>query len=466
MTGMGNTIRSLGSAVCSLAIAATLGGCAGGLPKLPKVADLNPFAEKQKPLPGKRIPVLQAREVIPGELVVADHPIIVPPPIVNEAWPQPGGTTTNAPGHLALGAALSQSWSASAGSGSSKSGRVTASPIVYGGRVFTLDASGTVSAFNLASGARAWQVSLKPETEQVSGGFFSLGSLTDGDSATGGFGGGVAAEDGKIIGASGFGLVAALDPSTGKQIWSRNLNTPLRAAPTVADGKVYLVTIDGRTYCLSSTDGVELWVARGLPQTASLVTSVSPAVFGDTVVVPYPSGDLVALNTADGTTKWSESLASTRASSQLASLSNAARPTIVDGVVYAIGHAGRMVATNLATGERVWSLRVPGTQTPFVAGESVFVVDTSGQLMAISRAEGKIQWTMKIPGETRTWTGPVLAGGALWVISGKGELVSVDPASGRVIKQNSLGTPVFVAPIVAQNRMLVLTDSAQLLALN
>jgi outer membrane protein assembly factor BamB len=467
MTAMGTKIRTWSIGVFALLLLTTLAGCSSGLPKLPNVSDLNPFKEKQKPLPGKRIPVLQARDVVPGELAVADKPIVVPPPSLNEAWTQPGGTTTNAPGHLSLGATLTKSWSASAGTGSSKKGRVTASPIVYGGRAFTLDARGTVSAFNLSSGARSWQVSLKPDTETVTGGgFFSLGSLTDGDSATGGYGGGIAADEGKIFGASGFGLVAALDPATGKKIWDRNLNTPLRAAPTAANGRVFVVTIDGRTYCLSAADGVELWVVRGLPQTASLVSSVSPAVFGDTVVVPYPSGDLAALNINDGSTKWSENLARKRATSQLASLSDAARPAIADGIVYAIGHAGRMIATKIDTGERLWSLRVPGTQTPYVAGQSVFVVDTSGQLMAISRATGNIQWTMKIPGSTRTWAGPVLAGGSLWVVSNKGEIVSVEPTSGRVVKQSTLGSPVYVSPIVAQNRMLVLTDSAELMSLN
>ncbi|MGH1418483.1 MAG: PQQ-binding-like beta-propeller repeat protein [Hyphomicrobiaceae bacterium] len=454
------------SASCgSLVILATvLAGCSSGLPKLPKVADLNPFAQKQKPLPGKRIPVLPAREVVPGELAVADQAIVVPPPSVNQAWAYPGGAATNAPGHLSLGATLTKGWSASAGKGSSKAGRITATPIVYGGRAYTLDARGTISAFNLASGARAWQVSLKPDTETVTGGdFFSLGS---GDSATGGYGGGIAAEEGKIFAASGYGLVAALNPASGKKIWDRNLNTPLRAAPTVSNGRVFIVTIDGRTYCLSAVDGVELWVVRGLPQTASIVSSVSPAVLGDTVVVPYPSGDLVALNVADGTTKWTENLARSRATSQMASLSDAASPAISDGVVYAVGHAGRMVATKIDSGERLWSSRVPGTQTPYVAGGSVFVVDTSGQLMALSRKSGNIQWTMKIPGESRTWVGPVLAGGALRVVSSKGEIVSVEPTSGKVLKKTSIGSPVYVAPIVAQNRMLVLTDDAELYSLN
>lgn len=442
--------------------AAAVGGCSSGLPSLPKVSDLNPFKEKTEPLPGKRIPIMPAADKVAGELASGDQPIVLVAEHENNSWAQPGGEATNAPGHLALGAAVRQSWSADAGSGSGKIGRVTASPIVYGERVYTLDAAGTVSAFSASGGSRVWRASLVPERELSSGsGFFSLGA----GSARGGYGGGLAADSGRLYGASGFGNVVALDPGSGKKLWERNLGVPVRAAPTAAGDRVFVITVDGRFYCLSGLDGSELWTVRGLPQQASLVMSVSPAVSGDVVVVPYPSGDVLALKVSDGTAVWSENLSRTRTSSQLTSMSDAARPAIDNGLVFAVGHSGRMVATQIATGERLWSLNVASTQTPWVAGGSVFVVDTSGQLMAVSRDQGTVQWTVQLPG-AKTWAGPVLAGGKLWLVSDKGQLVGVDAMSGRVVSQQSLGDTVFVSPVVAKRRMYVLTDSAKLIALN
>ena len=66
----------------SLALA-LLCGCADG-PTLPKLGDLNPFAEKAVPLPGKRIPVMQTKEVVTGELADASAPIVLPPPSENQ----------------------------------------------------------------------------------------------------------------------------------------------------------------------------------------------------------------------------------------------------------------------------------------------------------------------------------------------------------------------------------------------
>jgi outer membrane protein assembly factor BamB len=434
---------ALGGSLLLLGLA--LSGCGDSMPRL---QDLNPFAEKELPLPGKRVSVIQ-QENIASDLSAASGPISLPQPRTNDAWSQPGGLANNAPGHLALSGSLKSAWTASVGTGSSFYGKLTASPIVYEGRVFALDAAGKVTAVNASSGAVAWQASTTPANEK------------DWE----GFGGGLAADGGRIYAATGFGYVLALDAKSGKRLWEKNLGSPVRASPTAADERVFVAAKEGQVFCLSGSDGTELWTFRGLPERASMLLNSSPAVDGDTVVVPYPTGDVVALRVSNGQPLWSETLARTRTGSALGAMSDAARPVIAGGVVYAVGHAGRMVATQQKTGERLWSLTIASIQQPYVAGASVFVVDTSGQLMAVTRNDGKIQWATKLPGGG-AWSGPVLAGNRLWLASAKGQLVGVDAASGKVATTHDLGTPVFIAPVVAGGRMFVLTDNARLLALN
>jgi len=434
-------------AVC--AMASLLAGCAGGgLPSLPKITELNPFKEKQQPLPGRRIPVIESTESLGDNLADADKPVVLPPVHSNDAWPQPGGEPNNVTGNLALSGALHQAWSVSAGEGSSKTGRVTASPIVFGGRIYTLDAAATLSAFSL-SGSKIFSVSTKPE----------------GEVGLGGYGGGLAAENGRLYIANGYGVVAALDPSNGKTIWMKNIDVPVRAAPTAAGDKLYVLTMDGRFYCLSGIDGSEVWSARGLPQTASLMSSTSPAVDGDMVVVPFPSGDIIAYKIADGSAVWTENLSRTRQTSQIASMSDAARPAIDNGIVFAVGHAGRMIAAKAETGERLWSLTIPSSQPPCVAGDTIYVVDTGGHVAALARSSGKTRWTMQLP-KAKSWAGPVLASGTLWLVSDAGQVVGVDAVTGKLGSQVSVGQETFIPPIVAQGHMYVLTDSAKLIALN
>lgn len=431
------------------AVAIAVGGCASSAPTLPKLKDLNPFAQPPPPpLAGKRVAVLPKQDAIGGaELATGSVPVTLPPPVQNDAWSQPGGTANNAPGHLYLSGSLRRAWSVNAGSGSSSYGRLTASPVVLNGRVFVLDARAQVSSFSASGGGRSWRLNLTPENE----------------SSSEGFGGGLAADAGRLYAATGFGRVVAIDPTSGKKLWEKSLGIPVRSSPTAAQNKVFVVTASGRFYCLDGNNGEILWEYRGLSETTQISSNPSPAVDGDVVAVPYPNGDVVAIQVSTGTPLWSDSLARTRTASSFASMSDAARPAISGGVVYAVGHAGRMIATQQATGERLWSMNVPGSQTPWIAGDNVFLVDTAGRLMAVTRTSGQVRWTVQLPG-SRTWSGPALAGGALWLASNKGAVVGVEATTGRVAQKLSVGEAVYIAPVVAGGTMFVLTDKANLFA--
>lgn len=423
----------------AVAAAMALAGCG---------ASLNPWNKEEELLPGDRISVALGREEIEVDPVAAKSPVSLPAPKRNPDWSQPGGSPDNAPGHLELAGGLSTAWSADVGTGSSDSGRLTASPIVYQGKVFAMDVEGQLAAFS-TSGARVWRISLVPENE---GGHA-------------GFGGGLAAADGRLYATTGFGTVVAVNPNNGEIFWTREIGTPIRTAPTAIGGDVYFVTSQSTMYCLSGSDGNERWSHRGIPETATLLSNVSPAIAGDRVVAPFPSGDVVGYDRKSGKPVWAESLAMKKTGSSLTALSDPARPVLDNGILFAVSHAGRMVATSADNGARLWTKSIRSTQMPWVAGNNVFVVDVSGTLIALTRREGKVRWTLDLPQQTK-WNGPVLASGRLWLVSSNGLLVGVDAKAGTIATQRDLGEAVYIAPIVAGGRMYILTDEAQLIAMN
>jgi len=75
----------------------------------------------------------------------------------------------------------------------------------------------------------------------------------------------------QVVGADGtlyFGTsaddqVIALDARTGRRLWTFIAQGPIRLAPTVHEGRVYVGSDDGRVYCLRADDGVLLWQCRG-----------------------------------------------------------------------------------------------------------------------------------------------------------------------------------------------------------
>lgn len=429
--------------VLSVLIASGLSGCSGVSDKI------NPFKKEEATLPGERIAVLKSQDAFKVDDAISKKAVQLPPARNNADWSQPGGSPSNALGHVQFTGGLSPVWRADIGTGTSKEGRLTASPIVYDGKIFTIDAEGVVSAFSAAGGSRIWQVSLAPENEK----------------GHEGYGGGLAANKGRIFATTGFGIVAALNAGTGAVEWTRRIGVPLRSSPTAIDGKVFFVSTDSKLHCLSTVDGVELWANRGLPESASLLNNASPAIEGKTVVVPYPSGEVIAYSIDGGQPAWADSLSRSGQGASLATLADPARPVIDRGIVFAVGNSGRMIATSQKSGERLWTKRIRSTQMPWAAGDSVYVVDVNGVLLSLTRQEGKVRWLTELP-QAKQWSGPVLAGGKLWLASSSGTMVSVDVQTGSVVGQRSLDSSVSIAPIVASGRMYVLTDNARLFALN
>jgi outer membrane protein assembly factor BamB len=409
------------------------------------------------PLPGERVPVSQASDALTvagGELVG----IQVPAPIENASWSQPGGNPANAPAHLLASGSLRKAWSSSAGTGSSGQGRLTAPPIVVGGRVFVLDAAATVTALSADGGQRAWRAALTPQ----------------GEDAEEGFGGGIAADFGRVIVATGFGEVFGLDPSTGQDLWSRDLGLPIRSSPTAANGRVYIVTVNNEVHCLDIETGEVVWDFRRYSDDAGVLANTSPAVDAGVVVVPYRSGELLAFDAATGKPLWGDALTRTGRQSAVAAINDiAGRPAIAGGTVYAVSHSGRLVAIDLKTGGRRWAKNVASTQTPWVAGDTVYVVTLDGTVSAIGAADGKARWVQRLPHfqdpESRKdpilYSGPVLAGGRLLVVSSTGELIAIAPETGQIAERTSIDEPFYIPPIVAGGTVYLLSDDATLIAL-
>jgi outer membrane protein assembly factor BamB len=110
--------------------------------------------------------------------------------------------------------------------------------------------------------------------------------------------------------------------------------------------------------------------------------------------------------------------------------------------------------------------------TPAIAGEWIFVVTDDAQLLAVARASGRIRWMSQLPrwrdAEDRRgpihWRGPVLAGNRLILTNSEGHLVQVSPVDGSVQSTTDMRAPISLAPIVANNMLLVLDDNGRLTA--
>lgn len=426
----------------------SLGGCGifgGGGDKGPKT-----------PLLGNRIPILALESGAEADPDLADVSVALPTAVANANWSQPGGNAEKSMGHLALGTALDRAWSVKF-PGNSKKVRLGSGPVVADGTIYVIDTDATVRAYALSNGAAKWQRRLSPGGKD--------------DNAA--FGGGVSVEGGKVYATTGVGDVAALDATTGNQLWKVRPSGPLRGAPTVFAGQLYVVTQDNQIFALSAEDGKTIWNEAGAVENSGIFGVAAPAAAQGTVVAGFSSGELTAYRYENGRAVWQDTLSRTSMSTTVASLSDIdASPVIDEGRVYAIGQGGRMVALELVTGQRLWELNVGGISTPWVAGEWVFVVSDQARLFCISRTSGKVRWVTQLrqwrkpkkKDKPISWTGPVVAGDRLILANTEGALVNVRLADGKIGTTTKMGEAIYAQPVVVGNTLLVLESNGRLTA--
>jgi len=410
--------------------------------------------DKSKKEEGERIPILKASLDLKEDLSLSNQTINLPDIWDNKLWPQSGGYPNKAMGQLELGKNLKKAWSVYIGSEDVDFNPLTIQPIVVENTIYTLDSRSRLSAFDIARGKKKWEFSINPPYEE-----------------RGALGGGIAYSSGKIYAANGYKQLLCIKPDTGELIWSKELPSPSRSAPTVSSGKIYVITLDNHLIAMSEKDGEILWTYSGIKTNTNLLGSAAPTVDPDLVVLPLSTGELIGLRPENGQIAWHDNIASAAAVDTAFTISDIrAQPVIDQGLVYASSYSGRMVALDAVTGQRVWQQQIGSTEMPWSAGDAIYIIDKDQKLIALNRKTGGIYWIKNIQPDEKdkedrpVWKGPILAGGRLIIASNKGKLLEINPQNGDLIRRIKIGDGVVLSPLVANKTLFLLTDSGEVVA--
>lgn len=392
------------------------------------------------------------------EVVNESRAISLPQQTANASWPQGHGAEASRTAHPALSAAPQRLWSVGIGSGDSRRQRITAAPVVGGGRIFTLDSGARVSAVS-PQGQLLWQTELLPATDEE-------GQAT---------GGGLAYDDGVLYISSGFGVLTALDASSGGQIWRQELDATGSGQPRVSGGLVYLVAGDDTGWAVNTKDGRIAWQIEAAPSAANVLGAPAPVVANDLAVFAFGSGDLVATFRRGGLRRWSASVAGQRTGRTLSRISDVTgAPVVAGNRLYAGNNSGRTVAIDLGSGERLWTAREGAAGPAWPAGGSLFQVSDLNQLLRLDAATGEVIWAVDLPGYLKdkpgkrgrihVHHGPVLAGGQVVLASNDGKLRFFSPQDGSLRRTVEVPGGATTAPVVAGQTLYVVSSKGELLA--
>jgi outer membrane protein assembly factor BamB len=262
------------------------------------------------------------------------------------------------------------------------------------------------------------------------------------------------------VGSSGGRLHAVAIP-TGKERWVYRTEEDLSTRPAVAQGAVFVSSMQDTVFCVDAASGAWRWHHRRAQKGEgfTIFGAASVAVGGDSVYAAYSDGFAAALDPATGTARWEKQIAPPGDHVDVDAIA-------LDGTrLYAAAYSGAVLAVNARTGDVVWTAQVPGAAQLAVAGGLVAAVTPTG-VQGLSTANGTALWTAPL-GRGGTAAGPpATAGKWLLVPAGPGGLRWIEGASGRTLRVFDPGTGVSAAPASHGRRVYVLSNGGALFALD
>jgi outer membrane protein assembly factor BamB len=287
-------------------------------------------------------------------------------------------------------------------------------------------------------------------------------------------GGGLAVAGNQLFVATGQGDLFSLNVENGNSIWKKSIGSPMRSAPKIHMGTLYIATVDDQVLALDAASGNIIWQHRGLCERTSFLSAVSPAIGENIVVAAYSSGEIYGLAADTGQEIWNDSLAlalKTSATSVFTGFNG--DPVIAGGVAFASSNNGLTAATHLLTGQRLWEQEIGAGDTPWLATNYLFVLTSDAQVAAVHARDGRVKWVYKLPRfanaekqlEPYRWYGPMMLGGQLAVFGGHGKAMLLSPEDGKQIAKVDVPDNMRMAPVVAGKTLYVVTGDAKLHAL-
>ena len=265
----------------------------------------------------------------------------------------------------------------------------------------------------------------------------------------------LAVEADVLLTADVSGDVYALDPRTGKRLWSAKTKARVISGPSVSGDLVLLGTRDAEVIALKRADGSPVWRSK-----VSSEVLAAPAGSGNVIVARCGDGKVFGLSAETGIRLWSFD----RAVPPL-TLRGLSAPLIEGNTIFTGLDNGRAVALKLDSGEVLWEqvVTAPSGRSELerivdvdadllIASDGVYAVSFGGELAAVSLEDGRVAWRRPI----KSYSGIAIFGRLLAVTAEDGVVWGLDAQTGAAVwKQEGLKYRGLSAPTTVEGRFVV-----------
>ncbi|HEY5616627.1 MAG TPA: PQQ-binding-like beta-propeller repeat protein [Vicinamibacterales bacterium] len=276
-------------------------------------------------------------------------------------------------------------------------------PVFSNGRLYAIGMTGTVTAYDAASGKQIWQ---KPGSAPVP--MYTTHAFSP------------VIEGGLVIfhvGGHDKGALTAFDVNTGAVKWTWAGDGPGYGSPIVGEfgGVRQVVTItQAKVVGVDAATGALLWERPFA--SSNFTNSITPVRYGQSVIIWNNIGSLTALNIARRNNQWMAEPA-WESPDLPARLSNA----VLDGdVMFGLTtrNMGQYFAFDVKTGKTLWTSdgRQAGNIALARAGSVLFSLENDGELVVLSTNRTAFQLLRRYKvADAETWAQPAISGNRIFV---------------------------------------------------
>jgi len=332
-------------------------------------------------------------------------------------------------------------WSTQIGDGV-KDTTVKIAPVFAYNKIFVADNSGLVAAVEPDSGKIIWQVDLEAE---IGGGPAVANQLVA-----------VGTQQGELI------LLSAVD---GSIKWRKQASSEIISSPAIGEGFVVVNSVDGKIAAFDAETGEQKWFYDQSIPSLTLRGNSSPVITGGGAISGFSNGKLAVFLLGSGRMAWEKTITAPVGSSDIQRLVDVdIRPLVIGQDIYVASYNGNLAKLDARNGEMQWQRELSTFQEISISELLVLVTHENSFVSGINRDNGVSLWTQKSL-HRRQLTAPVTVGNDVVVADFEGYLHWLSRNDGSLLSYEQIDSDgISAMPLVIENKVILLSHSGQLYA--
>jgi len=253
-----------------------------------------------------------------------------------------------------------------------------------------------------------------------------------------------------------YSIPPVTSPSSGLSCGDTSIPTAIYGTPVADRDLVYIGTYSGEVHALNTANGESTWVypRKGEGYIGAVVGS--PVIANGIIYTSSSDGKVYALNTSNGRSKWETDR--TLADKLWTS------PTVVGSTLYVSTFDGYIYALSLDTGGLLdWSFESDAgfSSAPVIYENAIFVGSFDRHLYAIEIGGNESRW--KFPREEPAgnwfWASPVISEGIVYAGCLDGLVYAIEAETGEKLWEFNAEDPIVTSPVIMDNMLIVVDES-------